>query len=327
MTMAMPTLAVLLATLSTAAPGGDFAGLWQIGQGEVFELKRQGADVWAFGRGPTRRIFHGRVEAEILRGSWTEATATAWAAGALSLQLVTTDRMSVVEVGGGFPQDDWHRLSIPVGAVALEWGQNASTVAADADCFLAWCPPGGLAGAVWGSEVYTADSSVCTAALHAGIIAAATGGPFTVRMLPGQQSYRGTARNGVSSQDWASYPASFTFGEKCDPARPRPGSSAALPINATAATAATTSPRGAKTVWFSCAEGLAFSTVWGTDVYTDDSPVCGAAVHAGVLRAGQGGVVAIELVEGRQSYSGTARNGITSQSWGSWPRAFKVKAR
>lgn len=73
-----------------------------------------------------------------------------------------------------------------------------------------------------------------------------------------------------------------------------------------------------------CPAGCDLSaTIWGTDVYTDDSPICVAAVHAGVIDASSGGGVDIELLEGRDSYEGSTRNGVTSSDWESWPRSFR----
>ena len=46
-------------------------------------------------------------------------------------------------------------------------------------------------------------------------------------------------------------------------------------------------------------------TVWGTDVYTDDSSLASAAVHAGVLTLGQKGVVKVTLLAGQQAYQGS----------------------
>lgn len=65
-------------------------------------------------------------------------------------------------------------------------------------------------GTVWGSSAYTADSATCVAARHAGV-APQTGGLVTVRMLPGEPRYPGSTRNGVQSQNYAAYPASFRF--------------------------------------------------------------------------------------------------------------------
>lgn len=64
------------------------------------------------------------------------------------------------------------------------------------------------------------------------------------------------------------------------------------------------------------------STVWGTDVYTDDSPICKAAVHAGLITYASGGVVTIEIRPGQQSYPGSARNGISTSNWGGWGGSY-----
>jgi len=67
-------------------------------------------------------------------------------------------------------------------------------------------------------------------------------------------------------------------------------------------------------------------TVWGTDIYTDDSSLAAAAVHAGVLTLGQKGVVKVTLLPGQGFYQGTARNGITTANWNAWNASYKVEA-
>ena len=47
--------------------------------------------------------------------------------------------------------------------------------------------------------------------------------------------------------------------------------------------------------------------VWGTDLYTDDSSVCTAAVHAGTFTYELGGVIVFEPRAGAESYEGTSR--------------------
>lgn len=69
-----------------------------------------------------------------------------------------------------------------------------------------------------------------------------------------------------------------------------------------------------------CTEGNRGS-IWGTDVYTSDSSVCGAAVHFGATTA-DGGAVTFTYVDGRTSYEGTTRNGISTNDYGSWGRSF-----
>ncbi|MFO0602567.1 MAG: LCCL domain-containing protein [Polyangiales bacterium] len=58
---------------------------------------------------------------------------------------------------------------------------------------------------------------------------------------------------------------------------------------------------------------------WGTDVYTHDSSVCSAAVHAGRVTVDDGGEVTFEMRAGAAGYIGSTRHGVTSLSTGSWP--------
>ncbi|MEO0974301.1 MAG: LCCL domain-containing protein, partial [Pseudomonadota bacterium] len=64
--------------------------------------------------------------------------------------------------------------------------------------------------------------------------------------------------------------------------------------------------------------------VWGSGPYTDDSNLCRAAVHAGVIPA-TGGAVAFEVVSGLPAYQGSVRHGVTSSSYGTWPGAVVVR--
>ncbi len=68
--------------------------------------------------------------------------------------------------------------------------------------------------------------------------------------------------------------------------------------------------------------GSTDGSVWGTDVYTDDSSLATAAVHAGLLRPGEEGVVTVAILPGQQSYAGSDRNGVAASSWGEWPGSY-----
>ncbi|HYV47222.1 MAG TPA: LCCL domain-containing protein [Myxococcaceae bacterium] len=77
---------------------------------------------------------------------------------------------------------------------------------------------------------------------------------------------------------------------------------------------------------FSCpGGGQTGATVWGTDLYTDDSAICPAAVHAGKLSAYGGGTATLEVMDGRQSYTGSTRNGVTSLDFGAWPGSIQFR--
>jgi hypothetical protein len=71
------------------------------------------------------------------------------------------------------------------------------------------CPPQGTPATVWGSNPYTADSSICTAAVHAGRITTAGGGDVVIVVRPGQSSYEGSTRNGVTTNSWGDYRLSY----------------------------------------------------------------------------------------------------------------------
>jgi hypothetical protein len=73
------------------------------------------------------------------------------------------------------------------------------------------CPPDGIEDSIWGTDIYTDDSSVCNAAVHAGVITYEEGGTVTIVLEGPQESYVGTERNGVTSLDYPSWPGSFSI--------------------------------------------------------------------------------------------------------------------
>lgn len=102
--------------------------------------------------------------------------------------------------------------SVPQRAIGASW----STTAAEyqdhiREIFEFFCPPGGVAQGVWGTDLYTSDSSVCTAAVHAGRTSLRDGGTVTIRIREGAQGYSGSARRGIESSDYGPWEASFEF--------------------------------------------------------------------------------------------------------------------
>jgi hypothetical protein len=71
--------------------------------------------------------------------------------------------------------------------------------------------------------------------------------------------------------------------------------------------------------------GNVAGSVWGTDVYTGDSPLAAAAVHAGALQPGQTGVVRVTIVAPPAFFTGSTRNGVTSSGYPGFPTAYKVR--
>jgi hypothetical protein len=66
--------------------------------------------------------------------------------------------------------------------------------------------------------------------------------------------------------------------------------------------------------------------LWGTDVYTGDSALAVASVHAGVLRAGESGAIKVVVEAPLPRYSGCVRHGVTSHDFGSFGTAYRVQA-
>jgi len=168
------------------------------------------------------------------------------------------------------------------------------------------CAEGFSKGSVWGSGPYTGDSSICTAAVHAGVLGP-KGGAVKMTRKPGQEKYEGSEQNGVTTNTWGSYGQSFDVlsvlvsGEKL----------------AVAAPACARMPSGVDRLTCSCAPGQASGSIWGTGTYTGDSDICTAARHAGAVDQ-DGGTITVRRADGLSAYEGSEANGVTSSSWGSY---------
>ena len=179
------------------------------------------------------------------------------------------------------------------------------------------CPEGENAR-VWGTDIYTNDSSVCAAARHAGVIPAG-GGPVTIYAAPGQQSYDGARRNGVASSAYGSWGGSFTFHAPGAARSPGP------PLDCPDSGQALRDRAEPMTCMCSAAAVAVNASVWGSDVYTDDSGVCPAARHAGIIGT-EGGLIRVRWTGGRPSYGAANRNGIASRGYGSWSGSLVFEA-
>jgi len=71
--------------------------------------------------------------------------------------------------------------------------------------------------------------------------------------------------------------------------------------------------------------GSVDGAIWGTEVYTSDSHLGTAAVHAGVLKPGKKGIIKVYILPGQRNYAGSESNGVTSRAWGKWNVSFSVE--
>jgi hypothetical protein len=67
------------------------------------------------------------------------------------------------------------------------------------------------------------------------------------------------------------------------------------------------------------------SFCYGTDVYTTDSPLSSVAVHMGLLRPGETGVVIATVLPSPPSFTSSSRNGIQSSAWSQYPAAYTLR--
>lgn len=202
---------------------------------------------------------------------------------------------------------------------------------------------GATSGYVWGTDTYTDDSQLATAAVHAGVLKPGERGTVQVEILPGRASYEGTTRNGVTSYPYESWGGSYRFHATTPTIRPTSRiDRTRLPLNVYSINPAglpvvISTPLGISqgpslsrlhapgSVLYVDLVGSTSGYVWGTDVYTADSSLAAAAVHAGALRDGESGRIKVTFVEGRDRYSSSVRNGVMSQAWDAYPGSFRVE--
>ena len=171
-------------------------------------------------------------------------------------------------------------------------------------------------GSVWGSGTYTDDSRICRAAVHAGQISS-NGGAVRFRVTSGLKSYPASTRNGVSSGKWGSWSGSIRF----NGGGSEIGSGGSILKTFCPATAAGYRGSG-KTISCGCAGSeTRAGLVWGSGPYTDDSKICRAAMHAGVIGI-SGGNVILRMVGPRSSYGRSSANGVNASNYGAWRGSF-----
>lgn len=64
-------------------------------------------------------------------------------------------------------------------------------------------------------------------------------------------------------------------------------------------------------------------TIWGTDIYSDDSCLTRAVIHAGMLGDGQTGIVRLRILGPQAGFLASTRNEVRSSSWGAWGGSYE----
>ncbi len=174
---------------------------------------------------------------------------------------------------------------------------------------------GAASGSLWGSNPYTDDSTLAAAAVHAGLLKTGQSGVIKVTPSAGLSSYAGSAANGLTSNSYGSYSGSFSVA--ADDGGDNPVLSAPSTL-----VGYRSAPPGS--VYLFDVTGATSGSVWGTNAYTDDSTLAAAAVHAGVVRAGQRATLRVVIGNGVQSYAGSTLNGVVSSDYSSWKNNYAV---
>jgi hypothetical protein len=78
------------------------------------------------------------------------------------------------------------------------------------------------------------------------------------------------------------------------------------------------------TTYYFRVTGAPDGMVWGTDVYTGDSVLAAAAVHAGAVTVGERAVVRVTVMPPLTQYHGSVRNGVSSSDYGRYGAAYRV---
>ncbi len=178
-------------------------------------------------------------------------------------------------------------------------------------------------GSVWGgyNGIYTDDSRLGKAAVHAGLLKVGQEGVVKVTILAGQPAYTGSTRNGVTTTSFGAWQGSYKF-EAVSSVKP-----------GTVYTSGIITDPGNMTKYRNN-NGLTYSinvtgtdqgSVWGGSdgIYTDDSRIGKAAVHAGLLRVGEEGVVQVTVLQGMQKYTGSTKNGISTTNYGAYSGSYR----
>ncbi|XP_053722429.1 cysteine-rich secretory protein LCCL domain-containing 2 [Synchiropus splendidus] len=163
-------------------------------------------------------------------------------------------------------------------------------------------------GKVWGNLFYDAQSSICRAAIHFGVLDN-RGGLVDVTRTEKLPFFVKATKNGVES--FSKY---------------KPGNAFVMAkVEEISADCYTTVAEICpfKKPFSHCPRVICpadckqqpsyWSPVIGNNIYTDNSSICKSAIHAGVIKA-DGGLVDVLPLDKRKSYMGVLKNGIQSES-------------
>lgn len=142
----------------------------------------------------------------------------------------------------------------------------------------------------------------CKASLHSGIMNP-KGGVCVAYIVAGKDNYTGSTENGIKTESYGIWSTSISFFPDLNT-----GSCCFLyNSDSNKVYFCKGKNRGCKSM----------GSVWGSDVYTSDSSICGAIRHSGCL-GDSSGLVLWKEAPGQNKYTASTRNGFETRNWGSF---------
>ena len=350
-----------LVSMNCLAQNTDLSGFWgdDVTPGAVYRVRQVGNKFYWLVDGTSQKsfanVFIGEISGNTITGGWLDLPGSSvYSSGNMILRIESNDRIVKVSANNAYGAQEWRRRGTSgsgggggaAGGVTAPGGNSAACTGDKIDWNYDFrnapnrigqranlCCAGNpvIPNNVCGTDIYADSSAVCTSALHAGLITQA-GGPVTLEFVNGLSEYRTIARNGVPAAYCNGRGQSYRFigaGSASGVSGGAGGSSGGASGGAQGRNIAWnyapgSDHRGANGQRFTltCPANGALSRIWGTDSYTDDSPVCSAAVHSGLITAASGGTVVIEIRPSQQQYQGSARNGVTSLDFTYFPGSY-----
>ena len=172
---------------------------------------------------------------------------------------------------------------------------------------------------IYGTDVYSDTSPICTAAAHAGFFTRGTSTAVTILMTGPTQALKASTRNSVTSLAYGPWAGGYSF--------VRDGPAGQIDWYTTIATVPTDYQLPI-TVICPPGAGAEQGDIWGTDAYSSDSAICVAGVHAGAITMA-GGMLTVTRLPKQASFPSTTRYEITSRMWSdpawrSYPQPYAV---
>ena len=158
----------------------------------------------------------------------------------------------------------------------------------------------------YGTITYHPESSICTAGYHMGIKSEY----LEVHIIKGYQIYQGSkGKNNIETFNKSAASQSFTISKSIAPK--------SISCTETLETLQVNKKEIGDKFLLLCPHNciLTNSIIYGTKVYTDNSPICISAIHSGVISQREGGEIEIEIKPYQSEFIGSKGISIVSRSY------------